>query len=400
MRAPRILVCSDTWLPQVNGVSIVAGRTLHGLRERGWTCGLIAPQYRAPPGEPADVEVLALPAAAVPGYPDLRLAWPTRKVERFMRWLDPDLVLIETEASIGRMAQRAAARLGIPTVSAYHTDFARYTTAYGWPRLAPAVRRYLGRFHQRSARVMTPSVAAATDLLALGVPNAVVWGRGVDARTFSPARRSQARRESFGFGSRFTFVHVGRFAAEKNVELILEAYAEASARLPRGVVHLVLAGSGPREPLLRSIAPLGVSFLGWLDRETTLPDLYANADAFVFASTTETLGLVVLEAMASGLPVVAAPAGGVAEHLRDGINGIAYPADDAAALADVMLELAGDPRRAIELRAAARQTAAALDWEPELDRLDDLLRGVIGAAPAAVAPGDPAAGPAPVLRMA
>ena len=103
-----------------------------------------------------------------------------------------------------------------------------------------------------------------------------------------------------------------------------------------------MAGTGPREAELRAAAPAGVTFLGFLDRRDALPDLYANCDAFVFASVTETLGLVVLEAMASGLPVIAAPEGGVRDHLRDGVNGLAYAAGDAAAMARAMVLLVGE----------------------------------------------------------
>jgi glycosyltransferase involved in cell wall biosynthesis len=293
----------------------------------------------------------------------------------------PDLIHCATEFVIGRLGQVAARWRGIPLVSSYHTDFGRYMEAYGAPRLAPMVRDHLRRFHRRSQRVFTPSSASARDLAALGVETVEVWGRGVNVDRFHPARRSPELRESFGMGSRFTFLYVGRFAAEKNVELILEAYARASVQVPSGVMHLIMAGTGPREPVLRAIAPAGVSFLGPLDRASTLPNLYANADAFVFASETETLGLVVLEAMASGLPVVAAPAGGVADHLRHGVNGLAFPPGDVDGMTQAMLDLVSDPMRLPPLREGARRTAGALSWNAELDALDRSYRQVLERTP-------------------
>jgi glycosyltransferase involved in cell wall biosynthesis len=158
------------------------------------------------------------------------------------------------------------------------------------------------------------------------------------------------------------------------VDIVVEAYRRAEAQLPRGSTRLVIAGAGPEERRIRATAPEGTVFLGFLDRQTALPALYASADAFVFASTTETLGLVVLEAMASGLPVVAAPAGGVAEHLRDGENGIAYPANDVDACAAAMVRLATDGALSARLRAGARRAAEALAWRLELDRLDASYR--------------------------
>jgi glycosyltransferase involved in cell wall biosynthesis len=184
-------------------------------------------------------------------------------------------------------------------------------------------------------------------------------------------------------GSRFTFLYVGRLAAEKRVDFVIEAFRQASAMVPRGVMHLIVAGTGPCEAELRAAAPTDVSFLGFLDRRTSLPDLYANCDAFAFASVTETLGLVVLEAMASGLPVLAAPVGGVRDHVRDGVNGLTYEANDSAAMARGMVLLASEFELTRRLARAARRTAEALSWERELDRLDASYREVCerGAAP-------------------
>lgn len=391
-RPPRVLFCTDTYAPQMNGVSVVTAHSIRGLAERGWRCEVVAPRYPRSAHvnglERTGLEsrVTSLPSAPMPGYRDIRLVAPAyRAVADAIDRFRPDLVHCQTEFMVGRLGQVAAARRGIDLVSSYHTDFGRYAEAYGAPFLRRPVTEYLARFHRRSRRVFTPSAAARADLAAMGVRTATVWGRGVDTTVFSPARRSPEARDRLGLGSRFTFVHVGRFAAEKNVELVLEAYRRASASVPQGVMRLVLAGTGPREAALRSAASEGVTFLGHLDRETALPELYANADAFVFASTTETLGLVVLEAMASGIPVIAAPAGGVRDHLRHEENGLAYPPGDVDALAAAMKFLASEPRYAMELGGRARDTAGRLTWESELDRLDAAYRAVL-AGSAAVAP--------------
>ena len=147
--------------------------------------------------------------------------------------------------------------------------------------------------------------------------------------------------------------------------------------MPAGAARLIIAGAGPEEVALRSLAGPDVLFLGVLDRQRSLPRLYASADAFLFSSLTETLGLVVLEAMASGLPVIATPAGGVADHLRDEQNGIAVPADGIDAMATAIVALTLDAARRNDLARGARRTAVALDWEEELDRLDASYRGVL-----------------------
>jgi phosphatidylinositol alpha 1,6-mannosyltransferase len=389
----RVLYCTDTYPPQLNGVSVVTSLSVEGLARRGWECLVVAPRYPDISGA-ADwenrnltkglpVEVVAVPSVPLPLYPEVRLALPRPSLmHQLIKRFQPDLVHCATEFAVGRVGQIAAFRAKRPAVSSYHTDFAKYADAYGTSWLRGAVSAYLGRFHRRSRRVFTPSTVSRQELMRLNVRDVEVWGRGVDAELFHPGRRSQEMRAAFGMGSRFTFLYVGRLAAEKRAEQIIHAFRLASESLPRGVIHLIMAGTGPCEAELRAAAPPGVTFLGFLERRSRLPDLYANCDAFVFASVTETLGLVVLEAMASGLPVIAAPAGGVRDHLRDGKNGIAYAEGDAGAMAAAMVRLAEDWGLTQRLSRGARRTAEALTWEEELDRLDLSYREVCESAEA------------------
>jgi glycosyltransferase involved in cell wall biosynthesis len=386
-RPPRLLICTDTWPPQVNGVSVVTALSVAGLQARGWECAVAAPRYPLPRFDAFAADgthhpeggLTTIASAPLPVYPDIRMTLPAdRRIADVLRRFQPDLVHCPTEFVLGRSGQRAAMARGIPVVSSYHTDFSRYTEAYGVGWLRPAVTRYLTRFHQRSRRVYTPSTVARDDLVALGLRHVEVWGRGVDTTLFHPARRSLPLRETYAAPDGVILLHVGRLAAEKGVDRILTAYARARTVLGAAAVHLVIAGSGPREDALRSEAPDGVSFLGNLDRTTILPRLYASCDAFLFASQTETLGLVILEAMASGLPVIAAPVGGVADHLHHGENGIAYEPGDVDGLAGAIVRLVMDRALARRLAAGARRTAELLDWECELDRLDESYRDVSG----------------------
>jgi glycosyltransferase involved in cell wall biosynthesis len=311
----------------------------------------------------------------------LRLAAPLYGTVRgAVARFKPDLVHCETEFMIGRLGQIAAARAGVPIVTSYHTDFGRYTHAYGVPWLHSTVTNYLARFHRRAQRTYTPSEPARQDLLNMGVADVEVWGRGVDVELFHPMKRSTPLRESLGLTEKFVFIHVGRLAAEKNVHVVLDAFRQARELLPRGSVHLLVAGNGPAELDLRRRAPESVTFLGNLDRQNRLPDMYASADAFVFASLTETLGLVVLEAMASGLPVVAVAAGGVVDHLRDEENGLAVaPAGLTMmtnGLKERMVRLVREPTLRRALAIEARRTAEGRSWQCELDRLEQSYREV------------------------
>lgn len=383
----RVLYCTDTYPPQVNGVSIVTALSVSGLTRLGWECAVVAPHYPEAThaiwnqtgftqGQSREVTV-SLPSVPLPGYSEVRLAMPNPlPVHRLVRSFRPDLIHCATEFSVGRMGQLAAAKAGLPVVSSYHTDFARYADAYSKSWLRDVVSSYLGRFHRRSRRVYTPSTVSRADVLQLGAADVEVWGRGVDAEVFHPNRRTVEGRAALGLGDRFTFLYVGRLAAEKRPDQIVKAFRLAQEMLPADSIRLVMAGTGPYEAELRAAAPPGVTFLGFLDRKNRLPALYADCDAFVFASVTETLGLVVLEAMASGLPVIAAPAGGVRDHLRDGQNGLAYPAGSPDAMARTMVQLVRDNALGRRLSAAARATAEQLTWEREIERLDGSYREV------------------------
>ena len=377
----RVLHCTDTYTPQVNGVSVVTALAVDGLIARGVTVGLVTPSYRAGTSsvfattrKPA--AHLALPACDFPPYPGIRLAWPdVGAVEHVAREFRPDLIHADTEFVVGRLGARAARRLGVPLVTSFHTDFAQYTSAYGLPWLRRPVTQSLVHFHRRSARIYTPSSVTAAWLAAHGLSQVEVWGRAVDTDVFHPSRRGTAWRTRLGLGDATVFLHVGRLAAEKNVARILAGFALARRTLGARA-QLVIAGDGPVAKALRAAAPEGVHFVGFIDRERDLPELYASADAFLCASTTETLGLVILEAMASGLPVAAVAAGGVADHMRHFTNGLAV-ADRPESFASAIIELTDRPAVRARLGMGAREWALAIGWQRELDRLAESYQEVL-----------------------
>ncbi|MEK7239083.1 MAG: glycosyltransferase family 1 protein [Gemmatimonadota bacterium] len=377
----RVLHCTDTYPPQVNGVSVVTALAVDGLLARGVEVGLVAPRY--PRNAPmvfgatrAPTAQLALPACDFPPYPGIRLTWPRPgAVESFARAFRPDVIHADTEFVVGRLGARAARRLGVPLVTSFHTNFAQYTESYGVPWLRGPVTRSLQRFHQGAARIFTPSSVTAGWLHAHALSQVEVWGRAVDVNVFSPARRTSAWRQRLQYRDEVVFLHVGRLAAEKNVDLLLHGFAAARDRIGDRA-RLGVAGDGPAARALRAAAPPGAVFVGFIDRERDLPALYASADAFLCASTTETLGLVILEAMASGLPVGAVAAGGVGDHLRDGVNGLAFAADPAA-IADSIVRLTEDAELRGRLGAGGRTWAVAIGWDRELDRLVESYREVV-----------------------
>ena len=174
------------------------------------------------------------------------------------------------------------------------------------------------------------------------------------------------------------FLCVGRLAAEKNVHVVIDAFRRLREGYPHVPMSLVIAGDGPATDALRERAGPGIRFLGNLERHIVLPLLYASAEAFVYASETETLGLVILEAMASGVPCIATPAAGIGVNLRHEVNGLAFPPRDSAAMASAMARVATDAALRDRLAAGARAWAEARSWPIELDRLDESYREVAG----------------------
>jgi glycosyltransferase involved in cell wall biosynthesis len=265
------------------------------------------------------------------------------------------VVHVAVEGPLGALGRRYALRHRIPLVTSYHTHFPEYARHYGGGVLAPLVWRWLIGFHGPAKLTQTPGEAVRDALVARGITHATVWGRGVDVDRFRPERRAEGWRRWLTKGAETPIVlHVGRLAPEKNLGTLAAAWRLAHARL-EGRAVFVIAGEGPGRRRLLAQVPFARA-LGFLE-PAALATLYASADLCVLPSFTETCGLVALEAMASGLPVIAADAGGLRESVRHGENGLLAPPRDAAAFADAIVALVSDHARRRTLAAAARRTA-------------------------------------------
>lgn len=364
-RAPRLAIVTDTFPPQINGVAGTLARLMDAVERRGGAVHVEAP---ATPETPADPRIHR--SASVPfwAYPQLRIACPShRAMARRLRAFDPTLIHVATPFGIGWAGRIAAHRLGIPLVTSYHTSFASYLQYYGFDALAPASWRFLRWFHNGGRRTYAPSVAVADELRWRGFTGVGIWGRGVDVTHFSPDRRSDARRLALGASpATVVFAYIGRLAPEKRIDLVLDAFRLLRARAPRDLA-LWVVGDGPDADRLRARAPDGTRFLG-AHRGSALAELYASADILAFPSSTETFGNVVLEAMASGLAVVAPDTGPTLELTPLG-SALTFRAGSAAALAQELERLVSDPilRRALGL--SARATAMERTWDRIWDGL-------------------------------
>ncbi|PXX95520.1 glycosyltransferase family 4 protein [Halomonas sp. LBP4] len=369
----RICLVSETWSPDINGVAHTLGQLGRELHRHDHALQLIRPRpvaADAPRAEGMEAE-LRVRAVPLPGYREVRFGLPaTRAIVRLWHQQRPDVVYLATQGPLGWSAQRAARLLSIPVVGGWHTNFDHYCRDYGLPWLAPLVTRRLRTFHNRCAATLVPTRRQAGALAARGFENLRVMGRGIDGERFSPVHRDPGLRRHWGGDEhRPVALHVGRLAPEKNLDLLRETFLAMLDARPD--LTLVVVGDGPGRATLQRALP-DAHFTGFIDRDALVRH-YASADLFVFPSISETWGNVVLEAMASGLGVVAFRHAAGAELIDDDINGVSLPVGDEAGFREAAVRLCQQPARYARLGRAARRRALQFGWSSIADDFLDAL---------------------------
>jgi len=375
----RVLMVSDVFFPRVNGVSTSIETFRRTLAEQGIEVRLVAPRYGAEAEQPG---VARVPGRPVPRDPEDRLVgW--RAMARTVRAhaAGCDLVHIQTPFAAHYAGLRAARSEGVPVLATYHTLFEEYLHHYA-PFLPARGLRALARHLSRRQcnaldGVVVPSLAMRARLADYGVRAPIhILPTGIPLARFSGGDRARFRAAQGIAPGRPVALFVGRLAHEKNIGFLLQMTVEALARRPD--LLLLIAGEGPALPALREqVAHLGlgesVRFVGYLDRHQDLPDCYAAADVFVFASRTETQGLVLLEAMAVGLPVVAFAHMGTIDILAPR-RGCRVPAGDSTAFAESVVEVVSDAALRARLSREARDYALSWSDEAMAQRMAALYR--------------------------
>jgi glycosyltransferase involved in cell wall biosynthesis len=366
----RIAVVTETFPPEINGVAMTVGRMLEGLLRRGHAIHLVRPrQHRGDvPRFAARYGELLVRGLPLPGYDGLRMGLPAeRTLHRLWDSDRPHIVHVVTEGPLGRSAISAARLLRIPVSSDFHTNFDAYSEHYGFGLLRPVVTAYLRRFHNRANCTFVPTRQLRARLEAEGYRDLLVVARGVDTALYTPARRSTQLRASWGVkGDALVVMYVGRIAPEKNLPLVLAAFERIKNRLPSS--RLVVVGDGPlRGGLLQSHSE---HIFAGMRRGEDLAAHYASGDLFLFPSVTETFGNVTVEAMASGLAVVAFDYAAGREHIKHGHSGLLAPFDDAPSFIQMSADLAVDRALIERLRHNARVAAERIDWNEVIDALD------------------------------
>ena len=362
----RIAFFTETFLPKTDGIVTTLCQTIHQLRALGHEVLVFSPAGGIVEFE--NCRIVGMKSKAFPLYPELRLALPRASMRSVLTQFKPDILHVADPALLGIAGLyygggKRGGALHLPVVISYHTDLPQYLHYYGLGFLEPYVWKILRVRHRRATINLCTSSVMVRELQDHGIERVALWPGGVDADLFCPQRRAAEMR------SRLTQAHsasplllyVGRLSAEKNLES-LRVWLEAFPN-----VRLALVGDGPqRKALEQHFEGLPVFFAGFLHKEE-LASAYASSDIFVMPSRTETLGLVVLEAMCSGLPVVAAHAGGIPEIIQNGVSGFLIDTDDEAL--DRLGELLRSKEKRETMGALARIQASQRSWRNATDRL-------------------------------
>lgn len=365
----KIAVFTETFLPKIDGVVTILCLMLERLRDRGHQVLLFGPP--GGPAEYAGAEVVGVGGPPLPFYPEVRINIPRRRIWEKIKAFQPDLVHTVNPFFLGPFGLSYARRLGVPIVASFHTHvpnyIRHYSGSFGGLFVEPMIWAYLRAMHNVAHLNLCPSTETLKDLRAHGFERVRWWKRGIDTRLFSPGPVSPAMRArlSDGHPDDFLLLYVGRQAPEKRLEMIRDPIFSIPG------VRLAMVGGGPsHEQLRRHFRGTPTTFPGIL-RGAELVDAYRAADAFIFPSTTETFGLVALEAMACQVPVVAARTGGVLDIISDGENGMLFDPNTPAEIGSLVRRLKESPALRARLADNALAHAQSRSWQATMDQLID-----------------------------
>ena len=373
----RIAVVTETYPPEINGVAMTIGRMVSALQERNHQIQLIRPRQHSQenPAHAENFEEVLQRGMPIPRYDGLKMGLPAKSaLVRLWSIKRPDIVHIATEGPLGWSALAAANKLKIPTSTDFHTNFHVYSKHYGFGWLRTPIIAYLRKFHNKALCTMVPTQGIRHELRESGYDNLIVVRRGVDTVHFTPAKRSQELRRQWGVSENDPVIlYVGRLAPEKNLPLVLEAFNAIRKKQP--AAKLVLVGDGPERHRMQAENPNHI-FAG-MRIDDDLATHYASADAFLFPSTSETYGNVTMEAMASGLAVVAYNYAAAAEHIEHGRNGLVADFDNAKQFTELAVSLLDDHATLTTLGKNARLTTQAIDWKDIYDQFEQVLLEIV-----------------------
>lgn len=359
----KIAFVTESFLPKIDGIVTMLTRTVKCLRDAGDQVLIFAPS--GGPSEIYGAEVVPLPSISFPLYPELRLAPPRTSMRRKLEEFQPDVLHILEPALLGIGGIYYAQELNIPLVVSYHTNLPAYLSYYRLGAIEGITWKLMRERHRRANLNLCTSTAMVEQLRSHGIGNLALWERAVDSARFRPMGQSAAMRSRLSGGepSKPLLLYVGRLSAEKGVGQLQELFSA----IPE--MRLAIVGDGPmRRELERQFEGTATVFAGYL-RGDELVSAYASADLFVLPSRTETLGLVLMEAMAAGCPVVACRAGGVPDAVEDGETGFLFDPDLPSSFVQTVLGAHNANGRLAAIRSKARQDVERHSWAAATDKL-------------------------------
>jgi glycosyltransferase involved in cell wall biosynthesis len=371
----RVAIITENFLPKLDGVTRTLAKLLEYFQSHGHHALLLGPESGMT--EYAGAEIVGTAGVPLPFYPELRFNFFRPLFLRRLKAFQPDVIHLVDPVVLGMAGSVVARILGKPLVSSYHTNLAAYCEHFGFPRLVHPMWSYNRFLHNQCALTFCPSPSTAEMLRAHGFQRVRLWPRGVDTALFRPERRNAATRASWlANEQKIVLLYVGRISWEKNLRLLTSAYRQ----MDHTRCHLVIVGDGPAlREIRQEVADLPVTFTGYL-RGEELASAYASADLFAFPSRTETFGQVVLEAMASGLPVVGLQAEGVRDSVEDGRTGYLLAGEplteqeEAVEYRKLLERLVERPERRQAMGVAARHVASQHTWD---EAMQSLLSGYL-----------------------
>ncbi len=367
----RIALFTETFLPKIDGIVTRLIHTVDHLQRAGEEVLIFSPDYGIT--EYKGARIYGVEGLPLPMYPELKIALPNPTIGRELEQFKPDIIHVVNPAILGLGGIYYGKKLNIPILASYHTHLPKYLHHYGFGMLEPLLWELLKGAHNQAELNLCTSTAMVEELRSHGIDRVDLWQRGVDTEMFVPELASPEMRSrlSQNHPDSPLLLYVGRLGAEKEIEAIkpvLEAIPGA---------RLALVGDGPhRQTLEQYFADTPTNFVGYLKGQE-LASAYASADAFIFPSRTETLGLVLLEAMAAGTPVVAARSGGIPDIVTDGVNGYLFDPTDAEGATVATQRLFANPKERENLRQNARREAERWGWAAASGQLRHYYQSVI-----------------------
>jgi glycosyltransferase involved in cell wall biosynthesis len=361
----RIAFFTDTFLPQINGVAKTLSKFVDYMEEHNIEYRIYAPSFK---DEEEEDKVIRSRSFKFILYPQCRLSLPNYfTIAKELDEFGPDIIHVVTEFNMGLCGLKYAKSRNIPVVSSYETNICQYLEYYKLKFLETPSWKYFKWFHNKCDRNFCPSKATVNLLKEQGFANPAIWERGIETDRYSPSYRSTELRKSMGIDNKIVFSYVGRVSPEKDLHLFIKTAKRLNEKY-MDKVHFLMVGDGPSLKDLKDSAPSNVTFTGFL-RGEELSRIYASSDVFLFTSPTETLGFVILEAMASGLAIVSCNSGGITDNLINGYNGLACHEKNEDEFYLASEKLINDEILRLTLAKNAREYALNKSWNNTFDKL-------------------------------